>query len=83
MIPVFYNERQIAEAGNRTSPSIEKPKYVVARWQADHGSKIQIIDPLSRDGFASASCGSANADTLSITNIHGGYPVIMRTGAGG
>lgn len=24
-----------------------------------------------------------NADTLSITNIHGGYPVIMRTEAGG
>jgi len=69
MIPVFYNERQIAEAGNRTSPSIEKPKYVVARWVADHGSKIQIIDPLSREGFASASKWAEDVDIAVLLGL--------------
>ena len=52
MIPVFYNERQTAAANGRTSPSIEKPIYVVERWVADHGSKIQIIDPMRARTYA-------------------------------
>ena len=69
MIPVFYNKRQVAPAGGRYSPSVEKPKYVVERWSADHGSKIQIIDPLSREGFAPASKFAEDVDIAVLLKL--------------
>lgn len=56
-IPVFYQERMLADQGDATfSPSSSKPRHVLASWQEKFGGQIEIrpVAPVSMDDLCRA-----------------------------